>query len=215
MSQEQTDDPVRAQGDRADGWWVMTFVIGMTALIVSIVAVIGAFGNDSGASDVVSPAGETEFAITLGEMSVSPKSIEVPAGQRITFNVTNTGTMSHDLKVLGSMGTDLLPPGESATVTVGPFGEDVQAWCTVPGHREAGMVLNITVLGATSSGDSGSHGAATDPVPPCPTRPRSTRRRSRPMTGTRAIHDSSHRHRAPSTRSRSRQRRRSSRSRPA
>ncbi len=163
MSQEQTDDPVKAHGDRTDGWWVMTFVIGMTALIVSIVAVIGAFGNDSGASDVVSPAGETEFDITLGEMFVSPKSIEVPSGQRITFNVTNTGTMAHDLKVLGSAGTEMLPPSESATVTVGPFGESVQAWCTVPGHKEAGMVLNITVLGGTSSGDTGSNGGATDP----------------------------------------------------
>ena len=163
MSQEQTDDPVRAQGDRTDGWWVMTFVIGMAALIVSIVAVIGAFGNESGAAAPAGSTGETEFDITLGEMFVSPSSIEVPAGQRITFTVTNTGTMAHDLKVLGSVGTDLLKPGESATVTVGPFGQDTQAWCTVPGHKEAGMVLNITVLGGTSSDDTGSHDAATDP----------------------------------------------------
>ncbi len=149
MDQEQSNEAGRQPGDRTDGWWVMTFVIGMAALIVSIVAVIGAFGNVPDTAAASPTAGKTEFDITLAEMSISPAAIEVPSGQRITFNVTNTGTMAHDLKVLGSVGTDLLAPGESATVTVGPFGEDVQAWCTVPGHKEAGMLLNITVLGAT------------------------------------------------------------------
>jgi len=147
------------------GWWVITFLIGMVALIVSIVAISGvlddssdAAGNGSGAA-----GGETEFDVVLGDLFVEPASIDVPAGQAITLTVTNEGAMAHDLKVLGESGTEMLAPGESATVVVGPFDATTQAWCTVPGHKEAGMLMNINVLGAehgtsTGGGDSGSTG---------------------------------------------------------
>jgi nitrite reductase (NO-forming) len=140
-------DDDRPSGPKGD-LWVLTFVIGMVALIVSIVAVFGAFGNESGGSGPAAATTPTEFDISLGEMFVSPSAIEVTAGQAITFNVTNDGVMPHDLKVLGAEGTEMLQPGDSATVTVGPFSADTQAWCTVPGHREAGMLMTITVLGA-------------------------------------------------------------------
>ena len=148
MSDEQATITTSPPAEQQGGWWVATFVIGMLALIVSIVAVIGAFGNTPNTADAAGPAGETEFDITLGDMFVSPSAIEVAAGEAITLHVTNTGAMAHDLKVMGVTGTDLLPPGESITVTVGPFTADTQAWCTVPGHKEAGMLMSITVAGA-------------------------------------------------------------------
>jgi nitrite reductase (NO-forming) len=168
MNGEPGKTPDAVPGESHDGLWVLTFVIGMTALIVSIVAVIGAFGNESSAA-ASGAAGsmETEFDITLGEMFVSPSTIEVAAGETITLNVTNTGAMAHDLKVMGMTGTDLLQPGESATVTIGPFTTDAQAWCSVPGHKEAGMLLNITVIGAApvaAAAGSSATPAATAPT---------------------------------------------------
>ena len=168
MNDEPGKTPDAVPGESHDGLWVLTFVIGMTALIVSIVAVIGAFGNESSAA-ASGAAGsmETEFDITLGEMFVSPSTIEVAAGETITLNVTNTGAMAHDLKVMGMTGTDLLQPGESATVTIGPFTTDAQAWCSVPGHKEAGMLLNITVIGAApvaAAAGSSATPAATAPT---------------------------------------------------
>ena len=155
----QPADPPPSRTD--DGWWITTFVIGLSALIVAVVAVIGAFGNDgAGATAAAGTGGDTEFDITLGDMFVSPSTIEVPAATPITLHVTNTGAMPHDLQVNGTDGTELLPPGESATITVGGFAEDAQAWCTVPGHREAGMVLGITVVGgAAPMNDHGSTGS--------------------------------------------------------
>jgi len=40
-------------------------------------------------------------------------------------------------------------------VSLGIVEESTQAWCTVPGHKEAGMVLEITVAGTTASGHDG------------------------------------------------------------
>ncbi len=153
----QPADPPRAR--TGDGWWVTTFVIGMTSLIIAVIAVVGAFTDDTDGAAAATPGAvdaPTSFEITLGDMFVSPASIEVPAGVEITFHVTNTGVMAHDLKVDGTSGVDLLAPGDSASVTVGPFTADAQAWCTVPGHRQAGMVLDIVVVGAAAPAANGA-----------------------------------------------------------
>ena len=41
----------------------------------------------------------------------------------------------------GTTGTALLKAGETADVVIGPFQADAEAWCTVAGHKEAGMKL--------------------------------------------------------------------------
>jgi nitrite reductase (NO-forming) len=46
-------------------------------------------------------------------------------------------------------------PGESQTADFGVIDAEAQAWCTVPGHKEAGMVLTIAVTGATAEPPSG------------------------------------------------------------
>ncbi|HRE02689.1 MAG TPA: cupredoxin domain-containing protein, partial [Ilumatobacteraceae bacterium] len=98
-----------------------------------------------------------EFEITLADISVSPNMIEVPAGALVKLKVTNTGTLAHDLKV-GDVGTRMLSRGESQDLTVGPFSEDSQAICTVPGHKDAGMTMMIHVVGGSGSGSGSGHG---------------------------------------------------------
>ena len=95
-------------------------------------------------------------------MEVVPASVEIPAGTELTLRVTNAGEMAHDLKLDGTTGTDLLEPGASATVDLGVIDASAQAWCTVPGHKAAGMVLDIEVTGDAALADSG--GAADDPA---------------------------------------------------
>ncbi|MGD9999024.1 MAG: multicopper oxidase domain-containing protein [Acidimicrobiia bacterium] len=155
------DEQRPAQGSDRENLWVLTFVIGMSALILAIIGVIVAFGNTPGAT-AAPVGGETEFDITLAEFTVTPATIEVPAGEQITLHVSNHGTMPHDLKVAGTTGTALLKPGESETVVVGPFSADGQAWCTVPGHKEAGMVMGITVIGASPPAAGGAGTVTTD-----------------------------------------------------
>src|SRR5690606_36579976 len=95
--------------------------------------------------------------VELGDLWVRPASIDVEPGTAITMNVTNTGAMTHDLKVNGTDGTEMLDPGESETITVGPFSATTEAWCTVPGHREAGMSMDIVVTGAATETTDGGH----------------------------------------------------------
>ncbi|MGD9705250.1 MAG: multicopper oxidase domain-containing protein [Acidimicrobiia bacterium] len=142
------------RADTQTGWWVSSTLIGVLALILAIVGVALASGDDkSSASGVAAVGGETEFEIELGDLYVKPAKIDVPAGAEVTLRVSNVGAMAHDLKVQGETGTALLDPGGHETIVIGPFDASDQAWCTVPGHKEAGMLMDITVIGGTAAAD--------------------------------------------------------------
>lgn len=73
-----------------------------------------------------------------------PDSVEVPAGEPVAFNLSNDGDMPHDL-TFEDDASNLLDPGETETFEMDAFGEDTTGWCSVPGHREDGMELEVIV----------------------------------------------------------------------
>ena len=154
---------------RGDGWWVTTFVIGIVALVMGVVAIAlasnddnagsaaGAGGGSGNGGAATANGGQVEFDVMLADISVMPNSIEVPAGALITLHVTNNGQLDHDLKVEGGdAGTTRLKSGESQDVEVGPFTADSAIWCTVAGHKEAGMNIAVHVVGGSSSSAGGT-----------------------------------------------------------
>jgi uncharacterized cupredoxin-like copper-binding protein len=85
-------------------------------------------------------ASETEFKIALDSSSIS-------AG-RVTFDVKNDGKIPHDLVVKGNgieAKTPLLDAGESKPLTVDLKPGTYDLYCSVPGHKQAGMDLKLTV----------------------------------------------------------------------
>jgi uncharacterized cupredoxin-like copper-binding protein len=85
-------------------------------------------------------ASETEFKIAL-----SPSSVH--AG-KVTFEVKNDGKIPHDLVVEGNgvkAKTPLLDAGESKTLEVDLKPGTYDVYCSVPGHKEAGMDVKLTV----------------------------------------------------------------------
>lgn len=104
----------------------------------------------------VSTAGP--FDIELGDLYVKPSSINVPAGAKVKLRVRNAGKLEHSLELDGTGGT-MLKPGESGDITWGPFTSSAKAWCTVAGHRDSGMVLDILVADAAAGADNTDHAA--------------------------------------------------------
>jgi uncharacterized cupredoxin-like copper-binding protein len=95
-------------------------------------------GTTQAAQNVV--AKETEFKIAL------PK-IALHAGQ-VTFDVQNDGKIPHDLVVEGNgvdAKTPLLDAGQSKTLSVDLKPGTYDLFCSVPGHKEAGMDVKLTV----------------------------------------------------------------------
>lgn len=115
----------------------------MASLLALALAACGGGGDNGGGG-----GGEGVIEVTETEFKIEPANITAPAGE-ITFEIKNNGSVEHDLAVVvngETMTSPLVPPGQTVTwsVTIDQPGE-YQTLCTVPGHKEAGMVGTLTV----------------------------------------------------------------------
>jgi nitrite reductase (NO-forming) len=153
------DDRSSQQSGSAWAFAVVAFCAAVVAGGLGLFAIVHDSNSASGtATTTGTEQTVTEADVELADISIAPKAITVPKGEEITLNVHNGGKLEHDLQLEGSDGTDMLKPGDSQTITVGPFDASTQAWCTVPGHKDAGMLLAINVAGSDTTGGGTSSG---------------------------------------------------------
>ncbi len=108
-------------------------------------------------SGVTAPAGATTTVdISLVEMRIEPSTVIVKSGQKLILHVTNKGHMRHDLKLSSGVRTTLLNPGQSVDLDAGVVTKALSGWCTVPGHRAAGMTMNIELASSASKNFTGN-----------------------------------------------------------
>jgi len=156
-----------AKVDRDLGWRLATLAIALFAVIVALMA-SGNSGNSTGkttgtdSKTAVTSSAATEFDIELGDIFIKPATIDVPAGKTFTLRVTNTGNIAHDLMLTETQRTEMLNPGGSQTITVGPFDTSLEAVCSVPGHKEAGMTMAINVTGVVADSSQDTTNTSTD-----------------------------------------------------
>lgn len=87
-----------------------------------------------------------DLAITAEDIYFEPERLEVPAGEILTLHVRNEGGIVHDLVLEDGTESGDIRPGNAATFEVGPFTTSTIAWCSIPGHRDAGMEVEIVVV---------------------------------------------------------------------
>ncbi len=153
-------------------WSVGQLVAAASALVLAVsvgvaldpaaAGLSGAGGGGTSAAAVEPTGNTTTVRVEAVDMRFEPSSIEVPAGDRLVIELTNTDpTNVHDLQLMGER-TPRLSTGESATLDLGVVGGSAQGWCTIVGHRQMGMVLDVVVTGGTTAEDgtqTGDHGA--------------------------------------------------------
>lgn len=128
-------------------------------VVLTVLAVLVAnSGGDTGEPAVASAAGSgaatanRTVEVTLVHMRIRPGRIEVAQGTALRLKVTNADTQRHDLKVEDAPSTPMLGKGDSHTLDLGTLTEDREAWCTLPGHRAAGMTMDIVVKDTAKNG---------------------------------------------------------------
>lgn len=122
----------------------MSRVLLLTALAALLLA---ACSGEAGPEDDAGATGDGPITVVMDDMFFEPDSIEVPAGETVTIELVNEGSIDHDLVFDESTESEPVPAGETRTMEIGPFDSDTVGWCSVPGHRDAGMELEVTVTG--------------------------------------------------------------------
>jgi uncharacterized cupredoxin-like copper-binding protein len=141
---------------------VRTISILITVLLLFIAAGCGGGDNKSSNTTSTTPTSATTTGgseaggaktVDLNEYSIDPGSLNVAKGTKLT--VKNVGNIAHNLTIeQGSdpkkaskklEGTSTFLGGKSEDLTVDLKPGKYAMACTVPGHRELGMVGTITV----------------------------------------------------------------------
>lgn len=114
----------------------LTFALIGTAGLVA--AACGAAGGSTSSAPAV--------RITLSDFKFAPTPIEVPADTKVSFQLTNAGSVEHDITAKG-LGLHLyVAAAKRSQEEVGPFKPgEYEIYCGVAGHKEAGMVGKIVV----------------------------------------------------------------------
>lgn len=131
--------------------------LGLVVLVAAIGLAVepGALTNPTQATPAQgSPAqgsGQTtRVAVQVRGYRFTPAAIDVPTGNRLVIDFTNTGDMRHDLVLDNGSRSPMLAPGESHEIDAGVIGANVDGWCSVAGHRQLGMVFDIRASGGAT-----------------------------------------------------------------
>jgi FtsP/CotA-like multicopper oxidase with cupredoxin domain len=138
--------------------------LGVLALVFA--ACSGGSGGATGGAGEQAAGAPTKVEVMLSEFAIDPSSIPVPAGQPVEFTVMNHGQAQHTfaIDVNGKLyATDLIDPNTTATLDVPALGAgSYQAYCTVPGHKDLGMLATVVVgTGDTSDTTTASSAGMT------------------------------------------------------
>lgn len=131
----------------------------IAAVAVAIVLAAGALimaasvrsnsGSSAPGSGAAGPAGQT-VEVVADEWDFDPSQLELPPGEH-TVRLINDGELFHDLTFADGTTVEV-EPGETGEVevTIPPGG--MEFYCSLAGHREAGMEGKVLVAGSPPDG---------------------------------------------------------------
>jgi len=83
-----------------------------------------------------------EITISGDDYSFAPSTITLKSGEKIRLNFKNEGGVIHNWTIEGEgISTETINPGETDKIVfTAPASGEYKIFCSVPGHRERGMV---------------------------------------------------------------------------
>ena len=127
-------------------------IVWLTVMGVLVIALLAACsgGTVGGTKAPASgSSGGKTYNVTATEFQFAPNKFDATVGQKITFNLTNKGTVEHTFVVLGLDGSQELlkidtQPGETKSGDFTPKAAGTyKVQCDIAGHKEAGMTGEV------------------------------------------------------------------------
>jgi uncharacterized cupredoxin-like copper-binding protein len=113
-------------------------------------------GRETASFGGVASGGGQTIEVELGDLFIKPEKLKAEAGPA-TFEVTNTGQTEHNFAIEGVAGTEMVPPGESTTLTVPDLAAGTYTFiCEVTGHADGGMTGTLQVAGGQGEEENAS-----------------------------------------------------------
>jgi len=117
--------------------------------LVAVMLVAAGLGTAACGRRPVPPGGDAPrpaIDVVAREWTFEPAPLNVRAGP-VTFRVRNEGMVDHNFGIAQHPGAEVggIKPGESKTLSVRLDAGTYTAYCSLPGHREAGMAAEIRV----------------------------------------------------------------------
>jgi len=136
-------------------WPVAGFFVAI-AFGVGLIS-MAAFDSSRGQAAAGSGTGGQTVEVTLGDLFIEPKQLEAQPGP-VAFEVTNDGQTEHNFAIEGSGATEMIAPGETATLQVPSLeAGEYKVICEVAGHAGGGMTAALLVTGDAAAPAAGSH----------------------------------------------------------
>jgi uncharacterized cupredoxin-like copper-binding protein len=133
------------------------------ALLAGLVVVLAGCGGSSGGSKTAaapSSGGGQTIQVKESEYKLTPSSLTVAKPGKVTFDVTNAGSIGHALEVEGNgveEETSTISPGSSAKLTVDLSKNGTyEVYCPIDNHRAMGMEAKLVVGGGSAGGGGGT-----------------------------------------------------------
>lgn len=137
-----------------DAWLVTAVVVAVLALVAATIAVGASWSRTDGGSSTAATGGQA--MVSLKEFAITPATVGVGG----SLQVTNEGAVAHNLTVEGGPATSDLAAGGSEVLELNDLAAGTYTmFCSIPGHREAGMEATLTI--ASDGGATAAHGGGT------------------------------------------------------
>ncbi|HZN13988.1 MAG TPA: multicopper oxidase domain-containing protein [Acidimicrobiales bacterium] len=156
-----TTESLPAAADlRRDTWIVTAVVVAAMALVAAVVGVgLGLRAVDEskhGGEEGTSASAPSSAMVHLSEFKLEPASVTVAVGGRL--EIMNTGATAHNLAVKStSLASPMVDPGGTQTLRLTDLAAGTYAiFCTIPGHEQAGMTGQLSVVNGSKASASSS-----------------------------------------------------------
>lgn len=121
-------------------------------LLLAVTLLLAACGGDGGADDGASTVGtgptgpvEETLDVEASEFAFDPSELSASADATTAIRVRNVGSVEHDLKIDEAGLVIATPTSETVEGTFSLPAGTYTFYCSIPGHREAGMEGTLTV----------------------------------------------------------------------
>ncbi|MFQ5524357.1 MAG: plastocyanin/azurin family copper-binding protein [Acidimicrobiia bacterium] len=150
--------------DPASGWSVTDRAIDLPGALYAAAEMMSLPAPEPAVASAPEPEGGLTVTVETTEFAFSPDTIELTEGEEVTLRLVNNGVIEHNIDIpsLGILVT--AGPGETAETTFVVPGPDQSGdfFCSLPGHKESGMVgtMSIDVAPMEPAGSDGPEALA-------------------------------------------------------